>query len=161
MKVFKAASIVLGVVLLALAALVAFMRMQGGHLDKSSKAYVDTVVPKIVSNWSSDDLLREGSRSLKETVSRNELVAMFGQLSTLGPLIKYEGSEGKARILINPLQGRQVSAKYVAEAKMARGHVTVDITLVAEEGAWQVNGFYVHPRASSEWSSVEDRPRRK
>lgn len=150
MKLLKAASIVFGVLLFAMAALVTFMRIQGGRLDASSKAYVDTVVPNVIRNWSSDILLSESSRAMRETVSNDELTTVFRQLSELGPLVAYKGSEGEARVFIRLFEGRKVAAAYVATAEMAHGQVTIDVTLVREEDTWHVSGFFVHPRAKTE-----------
>ncbi len=150
MKFLKVASIVFGVLLFAIAVLITYLRIEGSRLDASSKAYVDTVVPNITRNWSSDILLSESSQTMRETVSNDELTAIFRQLSKLGPMVAYEGSEGEARVFTSPFMGRKITASYVATAEMAQGHVTIDVSLEREGNTWHVSGFFVHPRSKIE-----------
>jgi hypothetical protein len=69
--------IVLGSIFLACIVLAAigigFIAIRGAALDKESKAYADTAIAAIVTNWSEKELLDRASSELKQAVTQQQL----------------------------------------------------------------------------------------
>lgn len=139
--------IALGGIALALivvaGAVVGYAIYAGGKLDVSSKAYVDRVVPEIVSAWSAENLRREASAELSQQAAGDQIGAAFRKFSALGNLVAYRGSKGEAKISITPKTGKIVTAKYEATAKFEHGDAVIDVGLVQRDDRWQVIGFFV------------------
>lgn len=139
--------ITLGGIALALivvaGAFVGYAIYAGGKLDASSKAYVDRVVPEIVSAWSAESLKREASVELSQQAAGDQIDAAFRKFSALGNLVLYRGSKGESKISITPKTGKIVTAKYEASAKFEHGDAMIDVSLVQRGGRWQVLGLFV------------------
>ena len=69
---------------------------RGHALDTESKAFVDSAVSAIATNWSEEQLLERATPELRETMSPGELGALFAAFSRLGRLVRYEGATGGA-----------------------------------------------------------------
>jgi hypothetical protein len=128
--------------ILCVAAAVAFLFWQGGQMDASSKAYVDTYVSSIAPNWSADDFIAHVAPQFREKYGRDKVEALFSRLSTLGNLRKYDGSTGEAHISIRSL-GQTVSARYAAHATFDEGEATFEIALLRVDGQWTIVGISV------------------
>lgn len=115
----------------------------GGKLDASSKAYVDRVVPEIISTWSPETLKREASVELSQQVTGDELRSAFQTFSALGSLIAYRGAKGGSKISITPQTGKVTTARYAVDAEFEHGDAVIDVNLVQRDGRWQVLGFFV------------------
>ncbi len=139
-----------GVIFLLLLAIVGsvvgYFVYNGPRLDESSKAYVDTNVPIIVSSWSKEELLKRSSPQLLAVVNKSpeQIDQLFKKLSTLGAMQHYEGSKGQAYLFFNYPQGKSVTAKYVADAKFEHGEANIQIQLVQTSGEWQIINFHVN-----------------
>jgi hypothetical protein len=69
------------------------LRHFGSKLDAQSKAYIDAVVPKIVSHWEVQALMADASPELLEIAPREEMEPLFKAFSDkLGALKEYRGS---------------------------------------------------------------------
>lgn len=132
------------VLLLAAGGFAIYLVSEGSRLDASSKAYVDKVVPQIVKSWSADRLLAEISTDLRQSVEADEVTALLGKFSVLGPLVAYEVAEGESRTSLTLRRGKVVTAKYVARVKCVNGDVSIDVSLVQEGGQWRIANFYVN-----------------
>jgi hypothetical protein len=116
---------------------------KGRALDAESKAFVDNVVPAIVSDWDKEQLLNRGTPELRKSVKADELSALFDQLSRLGPLVKYEGATGEATVSYFVGSGGTVSASYVAKALFQNGDATFRVVLRKRDGHWMIHNFHV------------------
>ena len=118
----------------------------GTGLDASSKAYVDTSVPAIVSPWSKEELLKHSSPQLIEVVNKNpgQLDQLFAKLATLGAMQQYQGPAGQANLFFDFSKGKIVTAKYVAHAKFEHGDAEIQVQLVQASGEWQIINFHVN-----------------
>jgi predicted PurR-regulated permease PerM len=124
--------------------LISYFIYQGTKLDTSSKAYVDENVPKIVSGWSTQNLIDRASPELLRAVTPIQAAKLFQKLSALGPLRKYQGSIGQAGFSYTSKDGKVISANYVAKADFAKGEAEINIKLIQHNGSWQVLSFYVN-----------------
>jgi len=132
-------------VLVILGGFVGYFFYVGSGLDASSKAYVDQSVPAIVASWSKDELLRRASPELRKAIPDEQQVAqLFGKLSQLGKLERYEGSKGDANISVTAQAGKMITASYIANAKFEKGSAQITIRLIQKGTQWQILYFYVN-----------------
>jgi hypothetical protein len=115
---------------------------KGIGLDADAKAYVDSAVVAICSNWDQQQLIDRASPELMAAVKPGELQALFERLSSAGPLSKYEGSSGQASIMVYNGNSK-ITAKYVAKALFAHSEGTITISLIQNDGKWRILGFHV------------------
>lgn len=125
-------------------AFISYLAFQGFKLNKSSKKYVDENVPKIVSNWSAQELLDRASPELLQVVTPVQIAQLFPKLGILGPLTEYQGAQGQAGVFYNPKDGKVISASYVANASFAKGSAEINIRLIQHQGSWQILSFRVN-----------------
>jgi hypothetical protein len=91
-KFFIVLGVTFLVIVILVVAFVGYTAFSGGKLDKESKAYVDAAIPTIVSFWNEQELLKYASPEFQKATSPEDVDRLFGWLSTLGRLQKYEGS---------------------------------------------------------------------
>ncbi len=126
----------------------------GASYDRSSKEFVDTVIPLIVLKGK-NELLKRASPELKAQVTESELDKVFGMFPVLGSLIKYEGSEGYSTISVgnksttDATGGPEVFAKYLAKATFANGTANFRVLLIRRGGKWLIHGFHVSATKTS------------
>lgn len=140
--------IVLGSIFLALIVLggigIAFTAIRGTALDKESKAYADSAIRSIVTNWSEEELLDRASPEFKTAVTTDQLDRFFlAYYNTLGGLQKCEPAQGQATMSLTSQTGRMTTGQYTAKATFEKGAATIKLTLIKHGGEWQVQGFYV------------------
>ena len=138
--------VLFAVVLALIGSAVGYFVYNGSGLDASSKAYIDENIPRIVSPWSKEELLKRSSPKLIELVNKNPdgLDQLFKKLSTLGAMTRYEGSEGQAYFFVNYPQGKSISAKYTAQAKFEHGDASIQVQMVQTDDQWQIINFHVN-----------------
>lgn len=115
---------------------------KGLALDADAKAYVDSAVVAICSDWDQQQLIDRASPELLAAVKPGDLPALFEKLSSAGPLSKYEGANGQASVTVYNGNSK-ITAKYVAKALFAHGEGTINISLVQNDGKWRILGFHV------------------
>ncbi len=133
------------VLLIGGGAFVGYLAYVGNGLDSSSKRYVDENVPRILSGWSKDDLVRISSPQMmsildRDTAKTDQLLKRF---ATLGMLESYGGAKGDANMFYTVNGGNRVTAHYVAQATFSNGEATITVDLIQLDGQWKVQGFRV------------------
>ncbi len=139
--------IVLGSIFLAILVLggigIAYFAVRGNTLDKESKAYADTVIPAIVTNWNEKELLDRASPEFKKVATQEQVDRLFHWFSSLGRLRKCDPAQGQAGISITPQTGKIISAEYTAKAKFEKGEAAIKLGLVKHGDQWQILNFHV------------------
>ncbi len=99
------------VLILVVASFFGYAAYQGRGLDASSKAYVETNVPPIISSWSKDELLKRSSPQLIEIINENpdQLEQLFQKLTKLGALQTFGEVIGEATISITAQNGKVIT----------------------------------------------------
>lgn len=116
----------------------------GSGLDKESKAYVDEVIPIIVTSWNSKELLDHASPEFLQVAPAGKVESLFRVFSErLGPLKEYKGSNGQANISLTQ-QGKVTTAAYVAQAVFEKAPATINIQTILHNDTWQIVQFYVN-----------------
>jgi hypothetical protein len=145
--IFGAVSLaVMLVVLIGIGAIFAHAAYEGPHLDASSKTFVNESVPVIVGSWSTTELRQRASPELLKLLDDHpgELEKLFAKLSTLGPLVTYDGAKGESQFIFNIPHGNTVTAIYVADVKFKNGDATVNVRLIQQFGEWKFYNFNVN-----------------
>jgi hypothetical protein len=132
----------LGVVLLISTVTVV---ITGSVLDKESKAFVDTAIPAIVSDWDVEEIRKRASPEFDKTVDYDDMQQLFDVLRGLGDLHEYGGSTGESRIIISFEDGMVITAVYDASADFESGSAEIQISLIKHNGLWQILGFKITP----------------
>ena len=135
---------IFGVGILALIIFCAVCFFIHSRLDASSKAYVDTNIPLIVSPWSKAQLSQRVSSDYRQHVPDEQMSFDFDNFAKLGALKKYEGSEGTSFFLIGTKTGKVVTANYSANATFENGDAEIIIGLIKENGDWRISRFVVN-----------------
>ena len=131
--------------LLLLVVLVSFIAYKGHGLDKESKAYADSAIVAITSQWNEKDLTDRASPQFMATVKNPaDLDRAVGLWRTLGPLKKYDGSKGDANVFFGP-RGKSITAVYVARVEFDHGSAMIKLSLIKSDGAWKILGMTVTP----------------
>jgi len=137
----KKALMVFGVVFLVLitvgAIFLGYSIWNGARLDNSSRAYVDDVVPKILSAMSKDEIMKYASPEFQLFVSGNQLELTFHKLKGLGELIKCEKPTGQSLMKVTN-KGEEITADYKVTAKFKNGNADVYIKLGQSNEHWQI-----------------------
>jgi hypothetical protein len=155
-RIFYGLGIAFVVLLVAAAGGIGYIAYVGGKLDKQAQAYVDEAVPRIVAEWSADELQRRASPEFLHATKPDDLRSLFVLFAKLGPLIQYGGAKGQATIYASAGAGKRVTASYVAQATFKNGAATIEITLRRIDGVWRVDAFRVNSPALIE--AVVGRP---
>ncbi len=135
------------VLILVVASFFGYATYQGRGLDASSKAYVETNVPPIISTWSKDELLKRSSPQLIEIINENpeQLEQLFQKLAQLGALQTFGEVKGEATISITAQNGKVITASYMTTAKFENGEGQIAVRLIqSPSGQWQLLLFNVN-----------------
>ena len=119
--------IVAGVIVFSLLAI------KGTALDKESKAYVDEVVPIILTDLNKETLFQYASDELKNSASPEQFNRIFYWFSKLGQFKEYKGSKGEATLSVTIGKGKQITGCYEAKAEFESGPATIKITTIKKE----------------------------
>jgi hypothetical protein len=126
----------------------AWVLHEGHALDAESKAYVDTAVPAIVSDWNEKQLLDRATPEFLGSVTPAEVKAQFGRFSRVGHLVEYQGATGEAVLRYNLVLRGTVSASYIAKGRFQNGDAVLRILLSKRGGRWLIQGFQVDAKPS-------------
>jgi len=117
----------------------------GKTLDKESKAFVDTTIPAIVSDWDIVEIQKRASPEFNEAVDYDQMQQLFDVLHGLGDLQEYNGAVGEAKIVISFQEGIVITAYYDASADFESGSALVQLTLIKHGKNWQILGLKIVP----------------
>ena len=118
---------------------------QSQDLQASSKAYIETNVPAIISTRSKDELLKRSSPQLLKNINEdhNQIKQQFQKLSKLGSMLSFGDVKGYATISTTNKDRMFISASYVAIAKFENGDAHISVRLIQTYGKWQFLLFNV------------------
>jgi hypothetical protein len=117
--------------------------IKASSLDKQSKAYVDSTIPIIVSNWDEQELLNRASPEFSQATGKDDLDKLFVMFRKLGHFRTYLGSEGQSYISFTSQNGKSITALYTVKAIFDAGPATINVNLVKHGDRWQILGFRV------------------
>jgi len=142
----------LGTVVLGLLAVAAVISGIGYYSasarEGEARAYVDSVVPNVVSRWSTGDLLANASREMLREITLDRIDTLFAAFSKrLGPLQAYGGAKKEGSFFAFTMRGRVLSYTYLVNARFERAPAQIRVQAVWRDGEWKLSDFYVFSEA--------------
>ena len=114
-------------------------------LDHEATAYIQDAVPKIVTNWNSQELVDRATPELIAAAKKNDdldrLFVMFRQLGSFKQLDKPEGMVVSSAYTG---EGTVTLGNYIAQADFEKGKATIKIQLRRVNDTWKINGFRIN-----------------
>ena len=113
-------------------------------LNREATAYIQDAVPKIVSNWNSQQLVDRATPDLLASVrTRTDLDRLFSSFSRLGSLKHLDTPTGGSVMNFFTGPSRPILANYAARAEFEKGNASIQIGLRHVNNTWRINGFHV------------------
>ena len=135
--------------ILGFVSLFGYLAYKGTQYDKESKMWVDTEIPKIISNWDAKELVGHSSPELLTLMSEDQAIKfMRTSHDGLGQMTKYVGSTGESGIHINN-GSKIITAEYLTKAAFEKGDAEIEIRLIRENGVWKILNFDIHNLSKS------------
>jgi hypothetical protein len=136
--------VIILVAVVSLGGLLIYGSIYGPSLDKESKTWVDTTIPKIVSLWDANEAEANMSPKLLQTTSPSTIQSLFSRFSTiLGPIKKYNGSTGQSGIHLHNFQF-YITGDYVSDVSFEKGDAEIDTQTLKVGNSWKLIYFYVN-----------------
>lgn len=131
-----------------------YLGHRGQTLDQESRAYTANAVTAVVAHWNANELLRRAAPQLLRASKPNAVRAFVAAAADrFGPMVRYEGSRGQARILTDFGRSTVITAHYVALVRCAKGEVELRIGLIKRDGRWMITGFHMQvPKGTNPFS---------
>ncbi len=149
----------LGAIFAVLLILIALLVIKSLALDRESKAYADTAVKAIVSDWNEQALFDRASSDFMKVSTHEQVDSLFARLRVLGRMTRYADSKGSSSIFFNTTRKElTVTAVYLASANFEHGSAQIKITLVKRGGSWKILGFFVQGKPYPAGSAQSDAP---
>ena len=127
--------LVTGVAVLAIAA-------RNSSLDLESRQFLTAAIPAIFTDWDERELISRASTDLQAAVKGRDLDRLFAGMSRkLGSLKDCERIDGGASISMETERGIVVTGEYVAKTLFEGGAADIRLSLIKEEGDWQILSF--------------------
>ena len=114
-------------------------------LDREATIYIEDAVPKIVTNWNSQELVDRATPELLDAAKSHDqlerLFVMFRQLGSFKHLDKPEGTVVSGTYTGT---GTYTVGNYTAHGEFEKGAATIKIQLQRVDGVWKINGFRIN-----------------
>jgi hypothetical protein len=122
---------------------------RGLGLDRTGKAYAQSAVSAITSHWDPREFRVRATDDLNSRIDDQKLVALFVWFSSLGHRIIDKGCQGGITRIYRsfPSEPGATSGRYDCLETFQEGDATISITLIRQNGAWQITGFRVNSDA--------------
>jgi hypothetical protein len=110
-------------------------------LTNSGKDFVDVAVPAIATSWSQDELSKRESPEFRRVTPDDKMAQFFEIFRKLGPMTSYDGA---ATVSAWTQNGLRVTGRYLARITCQNGKAEVVVSVIKENGEWQILGFRVN-----------------
>lgn len=142
LNIYKKISLaIILIVVILLVANAYFFKFIQPELDMESKMWVDGIVPTIVEDWNSQNLIDNSSSKLSEITSKEDIDGYILKAeNTLGKFKSYKGSKGEGGIEINNFK-KNVTCEYIADVIFENGEAHIYIKGIKENGVWKILSF--------------------
>lgn len=112
--------------------------------EGEAKAFVDKIVPAVVSRWSTGDLLANASREMLRDITLDRIDMLFASFKQrLGPLRDYGGAQREGYFFSFTTRGRVLTYVYLVTAQFERGPAQIRVRAVWRDGQWKLSDFFV------------------
>jgi hypothetical protein len=144
-KLFTILGVVFAVIIAIIIIAAAIFIPRTLKLDHEATAYIQDAVPKIVTNWNSQELIDRATPELMAAAkSRDEIDRLFAMFRRLGSFKHIDKPEGKVVSSAFVGRGTATVGSYSVRAKFEKGPATIQIQLQRANGTWKINGFRIN-----------------
>ncbi len=120
----------------------------GAGLDEESKTYVDSNLPRILTDWNADEMMNRASPELMKVAPKEKIEELFKVFSEkLGPLKEYKGSRGQSNVSVTTQEGKVITGSYIANAVFEKAPATIQFRIIKHDSQWQILEFRVNSDA--------------
>lgn len=143
-KVFMILGVIFAVILVVIAIAAAIFIPRALKLDREAVAYIKDAVPKIVTNWKSQELVDRATPELMSAAgSRDKVDRMFVWFQELGSFKHLDEPEGMVTTSSYTGTGTVTLGNYKAQAEFEKGAARIEIQLLRVGDTWEINGFKI------------------
>ena len=147
-KLFAILGVIFAVIIVIIVIAAAIFIPRTLKLDREATAYIQDAVPKIVTNWNSQELVDRATPELiaagKSHDEMDRLFVMFRQLGSFKHLDKPEGTVVSSAFTGS---GTVTVGNYTAHGEFEKGTATIKIQLRRVDNTWKINGFRINSDA--------------
>jgi hypothetical protein len=113
-------------------------------LDHEAVSYIQDAVPKIVTNWNSQELIDRATPELLAAAKKNdEIDRLFVMFQRLGSFKHLDKPEGTVVSSAYTGTGTVTVGNYKAHAEFEKGEARIEIQLRRVGDTWKINGFRI------------------
>jgi hypothetical protein len=116
-------------------------------LEHGGAVYLQDAIPKIVTNWNSQELVDRATPELLATGSRDSVNRLFVMFQRLGSLKHLDTPEGTITSSAYTGTGTVTIGNFKAEAEFEKGPATISVQLERVKDTWEINGFHIYSDA--------------
>lgn len=143
-KLFTILGVIFAVILVIIGIAAAIFIPRTLKLDREATAYIQEAVPKIVTNWNSQELVdRATPELLAAGGSRDKIDRLFEMFQRLGSFKHLDKPKGIVTSSAYTGTGTVTLGNYKAQAEFEKGMARIEIQLRRVNDAWKINGFHI------------------
>jgi hypothetical protein len=147
-KLFTILGVIFAVIIVIVVIAAAIFIPRTLKLDREATAYIQDAIPKIVTNWNSQELVdRATPELLAAGKSRDKIDSLFVMFQRLGSLKHLDKPEGTVVSSAFTGTGTVTLGNYKAQAEFEKGEATIEIQLRHVGDTWEINGFHINSDA--------------
>jgi hypothetical protein len=114
-------------------------------LDHEATVYIQDAVPKIVTNWNSQELVDRATPELLTAAKKNdEMERLFVMFRQLGSFKHLDTPEGTVVSSAFTGEGTVTLGNYTTNGEFEKGNATIKIQLRRVNDTWKINGFRIN-----------------
>jgi len=143
-KLFTILGVIFAVIIVVFIIAAAIFIPRTLKLDHEATAYIQDAVPKIVTNWNSQELVDRATPELMAaTKSRDQVDRLFVMFRQLGSFKHLDKPEGTVVSSAYTGTGTVTVGSYKAHAEFEKGEARIEIQLRRVGDTWKINGFRI------------------
>jgi hypothetical protein len=136
---------VIGSLVLILAIIIGCVAIFSGNYKKTSKEFVDSNVPKILTAWDYATFCQFAHPDLIKLISvdeyLNKILTPIG--NQLGEFVEYVSSDGGTTITKTATENL-IKAEYVSNVKFENGNAKITTKLIYQNEEWHITGININ-----------------
>ena len=147
-KLFTILGVIFAVIIVIIVIAAAIFIPRTLKLDREATAYIQDAVPRIVTNWNSQELVdRATPELLAAGKSREKIDNIFVMFQRLGSFKHLDKPEGTVVSSAFTGTGMVTIGNYKTQAEFEKGEAMIEIQLRRVGDTWKINGFHINSDA--------------
>jgi hypothetical protein len=143
-KLFTILGVIFAVIIVIIVIAAAIFIPGAIKRDHEAMSYIKDAVPKIVTNWNSQELIDRATPELLAAAKKNdEIERLFAMFQRLGAFKHLDEPEGSVVSSAHTGTGTVTVGNYKAHAEFDKGEARIEIQLRRVGDTWKINGFRI------------------